>query len=88
MCDFFAEYLNPYLPTISDNYYSYNQETETRRKILFATVPGEGHITPLTGLAVHLKNAGYEVRWYTSVTGEEKIKKLQIPPFPLKKHSI
>src|SRR5215218_5756203 len=54
-------------------------------KILFANVPADGHFNPLTGLAVHLKNMGCDVRWYTSVTYEEKIAKLGIPFYGLKK---
>lgn len=52
-------------------------------RILFATVPADGHFNPLTGLAVHLQNMGYDVRWYTSVTYAEKLSKLQIQHYPL-----
>ncbi|GEO08816.1 glycosyltransferase [Segetibacter aerophilus] len=52
------------------------------KKILFATVPADGHVNPLTGLAVYLKGIGYDVRWYTSNTYAEKITKLNIPHFP------
>lgn len=55
------------------------------RRILFATFPGDGHFNPLTGLAVHLKEAGYDVRWYTSETYAPKIKKLQLQHYPFKK---
>jgi MGT family glycosyltransferase len=54
-------------------------------KILFANFPADGHFNPLTGLAVHLKNKGCDVRWYTSVTYAEKIKKLGIPFYGLKR---
>jgi UDP:flavonoid glycosyltransferase YjiC (YdhE family) len=54
-------------------------------KILFANVPGAGHFNPLTGLAVHLKNAGHDVRWYTQNIFEEKIKRLGIPYYPFRK---
>lgn len=54
-------------------------------KILFANFPADGHFNPLTGLALHLKSIGYDVRWYTSVTYADKIKKLDIPFFPLKR---
>ena len=54
-------------------------------KILFANFPADGHFNPLTGLAFHLKSIGYDVRWYTSVTYADKIKKLDIPFFPLKR---
>ncbi len=54
-------------------------------KILFANVPGAGHFNPLTGLAVHLKNAGHDVRWYTQNVFEEKIKRLGIHYYPFRK---
>jgi UDP:flavonoid glycosyltransferase YjiC (YdhE family) len=54
-------------------------------KILFANVPADGHFNPLTSLAVHLKNLGCDVRWYTSDTYREKIERLGIPHYPLQK---
>lgn len=51
-------------------------------KILFAAFPGDGHFNPLTGLAVHLKNSGYDVRFYTAAAYREKVQKLGIPFFP------
>ena len=37
-------------------------------KILFACVAAEGHISPLTGIAVHLRDRGQDVRWYTGAS--------------------
>ncbi len=54
-------------------------------KILFATVPADGHVNPLTGLAYHLKSEGYDVRWYTSEHYRQKIERLGVPFFPLQK---
>lgn len=54
------------------------------KKILFANFPSDGHFNPLTGLAMHLKDMGAEVRWYTSKTYTQKLKKLQIPHYPFK----
>lgn len=54
-------------------------------KILFANFPGDGHFNPLTGLAVHLKNIGCDVRWYTAKKYEQKIQRLGIPFFGLNK---
>jgi MGT family glycosyltransferase len=54
-------------------------------KILFANVPADGHFNPLTGLAVHLQSIGCDVRWYTSTYYQEKIERLGIPFYPLKK---
>jgi MGT family glycosyltransferase len=53
------------------------------KKILFATVPADGHVNPLTGIAVYLKGLGYDVRWYTSNTYADKLKKLNIQQYPL-----
>ena len=55
------------------------------KKILFANFPADGHFNPLTGLAVHLKSLGHDVRWYTGRKYEEKLKKLGIPFYPLKR---
>jgi MGT family glycosyltransferase len=52
-------------------------------KILFANVPADGHFNPLTGLAVHLKSIGCDVRWYTSKKYAEKIERLGIPFYSL-----
>jgi MGT family glycosyltransferase len=54
-------------------------------KVLFANFPGDGHFNPLTGLAMHLKSLGCDVRWYTSKKYEQKINKLGIPFYGLKK---
>jgi MGT family glycosyltransferase len=54
-------------------------------KILFANFPADGHFNPLTGLAVHLKNLGCEVRWYTAASYAEKINKLGIRLYPITK---
>ena len=58
---------------------------EPGTKILFANFPGDGHFNPLTGLAVHLKNKGCDVRWYTSKKYEEKVARLGIPFYGLNK---
>ena len=55
------------------------------KKILFANFPADGHFNPLTGLAVHLKNLGHDVRWYTGRKYEDKLTKLGIPFYPLKR---
>lgn len=54
------------------------------RKILFANFPGDGHFNPLTGLALHLRNSGHDVRWYTGSKYEAKIKSLGFSYYPLK----
>lgn len=55
------------------------------KKILFANFPADGHFNPMTGLAIHLKYLGADVRWYSSRTYTEKLKKLGIHHYPFKK---
>lgn len=55
------------------------------KKILFANFPADGHFNPLTGLAMHLKSIGCDVRWYTSGIYSEKLQKLDIHHYPFKK---
>ncbi len=50
-----------------------------RKKILFANIPADGHFGPLTGLAVQLKKAGHDVRWYTGPSYASRIEELGIP---------
>jgi MGT family glycosyltransferase len=64
---------------------STTQHIKPGTKILFASVPGDGHFNPLTGLAVHLKNLGCDVRFYNSKQYEEKVKGLGMPFYPFKK---
>lgn len=54
-------------------------------KILFASVPFDGHFNPLTGLAMHLKAAGHDVRWYVQDTYASKLKRLGISHYPFQK---
>jgi MGT family glycosyltransferase len=54
-------------------------------RILFANAPADGHFNPLTALAVHLRNEGCEVRWYSSSHYADKIKRLGIPLYPFKR---
>jgi len=59
--------------------------TGTKKRILFANIPADGHFNPLTGLATHLKSIGHDVRWYTGPSYADKIKKLGIPAILFKK---
>jgi MGT family glycosyltransferase len=52
------------------------------KSILFASVPLDGHINPLTGLAKYLQSVGCDVRWYTSNFYANKMEDLEIPFFP------
>jgi len=56
-----------------------------QKKILFANFPADGHFGPLTGLAIHLKNLGHDVRWYTGSKFAEKIRGLGIPYYSFNK---
>jgi UDP:flavonoid glycosyltransferase YjiC (YdhE family) len=54
-------------------------------KILFATMPFDGHFNPLTGVATHLKASGHDVRWYAGPSYAEKLARLEIPHFPFQR---
>lgn len=61
--------------------YNFNKEIASiapGTKILFACFPADGHFNPLTGLAMHLKEKGCDVRWYTSDYYAQKLKRLGI----------
>ncbi len=55
------------------------------KKILFASMPAEGHVNPLTGLAKYLQTKGADVRWYTGASYAPKMSKLGIPLFPFQR---
>lgn len=62
-----------------------NPEALAGKKILFASMPAEGHVNPLTGLAKYLQTQGCDVRWYTGASYAAKMAKLNIPLFPFRK---
>jgi MGT family glycosyltransferase len=64
------------------NYIHIPADLKKGANILFASFPGDGHFNPLTGLAVHLKNQGYDVRFYAAQVYREKIGKMGIPHYP------
>ena len=51
-------------------------------RILFASMPADGHFNPLTGIAVNLADRGHEVRWYAGPTYGAKLDRLGMPWFP------
>ncbi|KAA2238586.1 glycosyltransferase [Chitinophaga agrisoli] len=51
------------------------------KRILFASVPADGHFNPLSGLAIHLKEQGNDVRWYTSAVFSKKLETYGIPHY-------
>jgi UDP:flavonoid glycosyltransferase YjiC (YdhE family) len=55
------------------------------KKILFASMPLEGHFNPLTSLAMHLRDVGHDVRWYTGRIFGPKLAALGIPHYPFQK---
>jgi UDP:flavonoid glycosyltransferase YjiC (YdhE family) len=55
------------------------------KKILFSTLPADGHFNPLTALARYLQAAGCDVRWYTSLLFKGKLDKLGIPHYPFRR---
>ncbi len=57
-------------------------------KILFATMPFDGHFNPLTGIAMHLKAAGHDVRWYTGPSYAAKLERLGIPHYPFRRENV
>jgi UDP:flavonoid glycosyltransferase YjiC (YdhE family) len=59
--------------------------TPNGKRILFAAVPADGHINPLTGIAKFLQSNGFDVRWYTSISYAEKLKQMEIPHYTFKK---
>lgn len=54
-------------------------------KILFATMPFDGHFNPLTGVAMHLKAAGHDVRWYAGPSYAAQLERLGIPYLPFRR---
>lgn len=52
------------------------------RRILLATVPFDGHVSPLTGLAVHLQQCGHDVRWYVGGHYGQRVEKLGLRHYP------
>jgi MGT family glycosyltransferase len=55
------------------------------KKILFASIPADGHFNPMTGMAMELKEQGHDVRWYASKMFEGKLNKLGITHYRFKK---
>lgn len=68
-----------------DHSHYISQNVKKGAKILFACFGADGHFNPLTGMAVHLKKQGYDVRWYTSLSYRPKIESYGIPYYPLKR---
>jgi len=50
-------------------------------KLLFASMPADGHFNPLTGIAVELMGRGHDVRWYAGPTYGARLDRLGMPWF-------
>jgi UDP:flavonoid glycosyltransferase YjiC (YdhE family) len=59
-----------------------NDASKDRIKVLFATMPLEEHVVPMISLAITLKQAGYDVRWYTQERFAAQLAKFEIPHYP------
>ncbi len=53
-------------------------------RILFACVPADGHFNPLTGLAVHLREQGHDVHWYTGASLAGRVERLGVAFHPFR----
>ncbi len=51
-------------------------------RVLFASMPPDGHFRPLTGIAAHLSARGHDVRWYAGPQYGRKLDALGMTYFP------
>jgi UDP:flavonoid glycosyltransferase YjiC (YdhE family) len=56
-------------------------------RILFASLPADGHFNPLTGIAGHLSGQGHDVRWYAGPQYGRKLEALGMVHFPYRRAS-
>ena len=54
-------------------------------RILFASMPADGHFNPLTGIAAHLTRHGHDVRWYAGPRYARKVEALGMRYFPYRR---
>jgi MGT family glycosyltransferase len=54
-------------------------------RILFASMPADGHFNPLTGIAAHLTRHGHDVRWYAGPRYARKVEALGMRHFPYRR---
>lgn len=60
----------------------YNDASRESIKVLFATMPLEEHVMPMMTLAIALKQAGHDVRWYTQERFAPQLAEMNIPHYP------
>ncbi|MBO0930248.1 glycosyltransferase [Fibrella aquatilis] len=58
------------------------------QRILMATMPMDGHFSPLTGLAVHLCQLGHDVRWYVGGDYGDRVTALGLHHYPFVRAKI
>jgi MGT family glycosyltransferase len=51
-------------------------------RVLFASMPADGHFNPLTGIAVHMADRGHDVRWYAGPVYGTRLDRLGMRWFP------
>ena len=54
-------------------------------RVLFASMPFDGHFLPLTGLARHLRRHGHDARFYTGPSYAERLAALDVPHLPFRR---
>jgi MGT family glycosyltransferase len=54
-------------------------------RVLFASMPFDGHFLPLTGLARHLRRRGHDARFYTGPSYARRLAALDVPHLPFRR---
>jgi UDP:flavonoid glycosyltransferase YjiC (YdhE family) len=54
-------------------------------RILFASMPFDGHFLPMTGLAQRLRREGHDVRFYTGGSFAGRLQQLGVPHLPFRR---
>ena len=54
-------------------------------RILFASMPADGHFNPLTGIAAHLAGRGHDIRWYAGPEYARRLEALGMRYFPYRR---
>jgi UDP:flavonoid glycosyltransferase YjiC (YdhE family) len=54
-------------------------------RILFASMPFDGHFLPMTGLAQRLRREGHDVRFYTGGSFAGRLERLGVPHVPFRR---
>lgn len=57
-------------------------------RFLFASLAADGHFNPLTGIAVHLRQKGHQVSWYTGEAYAGRLKEMGIPHLPFRRAQV